>query len=108
MKNGNNAVDLDDFWAELISKSEWAKNEAYKNPSEFKNLNILGSRKNTIPVPPEKKFGQPQNIIFKKTKKAIIFLILKDILTGVFVILLIAIAIISFMLLEGYWHFKFG
>jgi len=112
MKNDNNTVDLDDFWAELISKSEWSKNAAIKTPGEFKNLNILGSRKKIIaPIPPEKKVEQSQNIILKKTKKDILLSILKDVLLALLITLLIAIiivAIFSFIFFRGHWNFRLG
>ena len=78
MQNNNNTTkDLDDFWIELMEKSEWAKNEAYKNPNDFKNLNILGVKKNiNTHVVREEKVEQPQvnKIINLKGNKKTVFL----------------------------------
>jgi hypothetical protein len=107
MKNDNNTVDLDDFWDELISKSEWSKSATLKTPGEFKNLNILESRKKNIsPIPPEKKIGQPQNVNVKKSPRVILLLIVKSILVVVLIALVVAIVIIfSFILFRGHWNF---
>lgn len=116
MKNDNNNIDLDDFWAELINKSEWAKNSALKTPGEFRNLNILGSRKkNIILTPPEKKVEQPQGVILKKQETSTKHIVLKIVLVTILILFLFAsLFIIAVILLDfigihlNIWNFRYG
>lgn len=102
MKNDNNTVDLDDFWAELIDKSEWSKNEALKTPSEFRNLNILDAKiKKTASVPIENKVEQPQNKILKTQKKSFLLIILRIVL---FLICISAVIILGIILWYNYYY----
>lgn len=114
MENDNNNIDLDDFWAELISKSEWAKNSALKTPSEFKNLNILGSKKKNIApttVSVENKIVKSQVVAVSNPKKLILLIILKIILVIALVCLLVTALLVTYTLLGGHfniWDFRFG
>ena len=81
MKNNDTKKDLDNFWAELIDKSEWAKNEVKKNPGEFKNLNILGVKKNiNNHISYENKVEVPKKVILTEHKKSFLLPILLIIL----------------------------
>ena len=74
MNSDNNAVDLDDFWAELISKSEWSKSAALKTPGEFKNLNIITTYKEAWDIINEKLFQKIDEVAFSKDLETLIWI----------------------------------
>ncbi len=106
MQKDDTTKDLDDFWIELMDKSEWAKNEAYKNPNEFRNLNILGVKKNTkIHVPEEDNFQEsnikhPDKIVSKRDK-------ITSFLNITFVVLVVVLLFIIFLyFFVNYFNFS--
>ena len=105
MQEDNTKKDLDDFWTELIDRSEWAKNEGRKNTNEFKNLNILGAKKkvnNTSDVTiPEVKIEHSKGEVSQNDIKS---LLLTVILAFIFVII---IFIIIYSLIYYFYFYKY-
>jgi len=86
--------DFNEFWDELISKSEWAKDNAGKISVEFKNLGVLPSK----PPPPQKQSAPPSDNIQTKSPPTTIDYLQKALMWLIIIIFSFLVATLLFNL----------